>query len=69
MNFKKIINLDEIIGNFNHYEFQHDKYEGSFIEITNNQKQIKVTVDRFSTIPFYYYVPSFQDNLLILYSF
>ncbi len=69
MNFKKIINLDEIIGNFNHYEIQHDKYEGSFIEITNNQQQIKVTVDRFSTIPFYYYVfkskiygsTSFQD--------
>ncbi len=69
MNLKKIINLDEINGNFNHYELKQNKYEGSFIEITNDQDKIFIKVDRFSTIPFYYYIyknkiygsVSFQD--------
>ena len=56
MNLEKIINLDEVKGNYNYYELEQNKYEGSFIEIINNQEKINIKVDRFSSIPFYYYV-------------
>lgn len=56
MNLKKIINLNELKGDFNHYELRENKYEGSFIEISNKNDKIIVKVDRFSSIPFYYFV-------------
>ncbi len=61
MSIKKIINLEKIEDSFNYYELPNNKYEGSFIEIVNNKNEISVLVDRFSSIPFYYYV--FKNKL------
>ena len=69
MSLNKIVNLEKIEGSFNYYELPKNKYEGSFIEIANNKNETSVLVDRFSSIPFYYYVfknklygsSSFQD--------
>ena len=56
MSLKNSINLNNIDGNFSYYELSDNKYEGSFIEITNNDSEIGVKIDRFSSIPFYYYI-------------
>ena len=54
MTLKNIINIENISGNFNYYEFPNNKYEGSFLEIANNDNEIVITTDRFSSIPYYY---------------
>ena len=52
MSLKNHINIDNINGNFNYYEFPDNKYEGSFIEIINNDDEIKITIDRFNFCSF-----------------
>ena len=61
MSLNKIVNLEKIEGIFNYYELPKNKYEGSFIEIVNDKNETSVLVDRFSSIPFYYYV--FKNKL------
>ena len=52
------IKLSDIRDNFSYYECkaENEKYNGSFIEIKKNEKEISVKVDLFSRIPFYYYI-------------
>ena len=52
------IKLSEIIDDFTYYEIKTEKkkYDGSYIEIKKNEKEVSIEVDIFSRIPFYYYV-------------
>ncbi len=52
------IKLSEINNEFSYYEIKTEKkkYDGSYIEIKKNDKEVSIEVDIFSRIPFYYYV-------------
>ena len=52
----RIVNIKEIKNKYEYYELPESKYEGSFIEIENSSNFITVKIDRYSTIPFYYYI-------------
>jgi hypothetical protein len=56
----KIVNINNVSNKFEYYELNDHKDEGSSIIIENNTKTITVRVDRYSTIPFYYFV--FENN-------
>lgn len=52
------IKLSKIENKFSYYEIKKElyKYDGSFIEINKNKKEVSIKVDIFSRVPFYYYV-------------
>ena len=52
------IKLSKIEKKFSYYEIKKElyKYDGSFIEISKNEKEVSIKVDIFSRVPFYYYV-------------
>ena len=51
------IKLSDLNENFFYSEFNSEKikYDGSFIEINKTERYIRIKVDIFSKIPFYYY--------------
>ena len=52
-----VINLDEINENgFSYHEYHDARDKGAFIEISKNEMETKIKVDRFSTIMFYFTV-------------
>ena len=53
--FNKIINIQDVLDKYEYYELPNNKMEGSHIIIEKKSNIIKIKVDRFSTIPFYYY--------------
>ena len=52
------IKLSDLKKNFFYSEFSSEKikYDGSFIEINKTERHVRVKVDIFSKIPFYYYI-------------
>ncbi len=50
------VTLDGSARNFFYAEYPADPEKGSFLEVTEDLDRIRVRVDRFSTIPFYYAV-------------
>ena len=52
----KFKNIKDIKDKYEYYELPDHKFEGSFIIIENNANFITVKIDRYSTIPFYYYI-------------
>ena len=52
----KILNIEDVLNKYEYYELPNHKMEGSFIIIEKKFNLINVKIDRFSTIPFYYYV-------------
>ncbi len=52
----KVINIKDIKNKYEYYELPEHKFEGSFIIIEKNSNFITVKIDRYSTIPFYYYI-------------
>ncbi|MFC1497528.1 asparagine synthase-related protein [Verrucomicrobiota bacterium] len=51
-----IINLKKVEKLFTYYEYPLDPEKGIFIEIEKNDVEVRVKVDRFAAIPFYYAV-------------
>lgn len=58
---KKIINLDDVSKEFEYYEFEKKSKDCSYLIIKKSKDYIEIEVDKFSTIPFYYYV--FKNKL------
>jgi len=52
----RIINIKNIERKYEYYELPKHKFEGSYIVIEKNSNYITVKIDRYSTIPFYYYI-------------
>ena len=56
----KVLNINDIQEKFEYHELKKYKNEGSYIIIKKDDEKISIKIDRFSTIPFYYYV--FKDK-------
>ena len=52
----KAINIKDVSGKFEYYELNDYKNEGSSIVIENNPKIVSIQIDRYSTVPFYYFI-------------
>ena len=63
----KVINIKDIKDKYEYYELPDHKFEGSFIIIENNANFITVKIDRYSTIPFYYYILKENFTEVLLY--
>ena len=56
-----ILSLGKNNNTFNYAEYEDDPEKGSFLQILDDDLSLKIKVDRFSTIPFYYAV--FKNKL------